>query len=235
MCREMDTNVKFGAVEIQVSDDVAVAGRVCTPEWWPSGRRVGIVIAHDADTTMDAAAITGLQTRLAEAGHLALAFNFPFAQAGKKRPDPAPLLERTLSAAVSSLLIDGENAPARIVLCGYGLGARVATSVVAAGMKVEGVVCLGFPLHPSGKPNQQRVESLYRVITPMLFVQGARDPHCRVDRLTRVLRTIGAPVKLRVLEDCGQGLNLIRRAERTPEQVHAELAHAIETFVQKVV
>jgi predicted alpha/beta-hydrolase family hydrolase len=231
----MDANVRFGAIDIRVNDDVSVAGRVCTPEWWPSGQRVGVVIGHDVDTTMDADAIAGLQSALAERGHLVLAFNFPYAQARKKRPDAPELLERTYRAATNALLLDAENAPARLVLAGYGLGARVATQIVAAGMKVEGIVCLGFPLHPSGKPNQQKADALFRVIAPMLFIQGARDPHCRIDRLTALLKTVGAPTRLRVIEDCGQGLNLIRRSERTPEQVRTDIAQSVEAFIQKVI
>jgi predicted alpha/beta-hydrolase family hydrolase len=231
----MDGEVKFEPIEIKVSADLTVSGTVSTPEWWPSGQRIGVVLAHDLENTRDDPGIAALQRGLSERSHLVLAFNFPYAQQGKKRPDPEPLLERAFRAAVAAILRDAEAAPGRIFVGGYGLGARIATHAVAQGLKVEGVICLGFPLHPSGKPNQQRIDALYRVTAPILFVQGARDAHCRVDRLTNALKTIGAPTQLHVIEDCGQGLGLIRRSARTPEDVHAEVLARVEQFIRKAI
>jgi predicted alpha/beta-hydrolase family hydrolase len=231
----MDGEVKFEPIEIKVSADVTVSGRVSMPEWWPSGQRIGVVLAHDLETSLDDPGILALQRGLSERSHLVLAFNFPYTQQGKKRPDPEPLLERTFRAAVAMILRDAEAAPGRIFVGGYGLGARIATHVVAQGLKVEGLICLGFPLHPSGKPNQQRIDALYRVTSPILFVQGARDAHCRVDRLASALKTIGAPTQLHVIEDCGQGLGLIRRSTRAPEDVHAEVLARIESFIRKAI
>jgi predicted alpha/beta-hydrolase family hydrolase len=226
--------VKLESLEIKVSADVAVAGRISMPEWWPSGQRIGVVLAHDLETRFDDPGIAALQCGLSERSHLVLAFNFPYAQQGRKRPDADALLERAFRAAVTAILRDAEAAPGRIFVGGYGLGARIASQVVAQGLKVEGLICLGFPLHPSGKPNQQRIDALYRVTAPILFVQGARDAHCRIDRLAAALKTIGAPTQLHVIEDCGQGLTLIRRSPRRPEELHAEVLARVEQFVRKV-
>lgn len=230
----MNTSTRSESVEIMVTPDTPVRAVLCTPEWWPSGQRVGIVLAHDTDGSIDQEKLSELQVALARRGNLTLRFNFPYVEAGRKRPDPLATLERAYKAATASLLQDSENAPARLIIGGYGLGAMVATHAVAQGLKVDGIVCLGFPLHPSGKPNQQRASSLYRIICPMLFVQGARDAHCRVDRLQSLLRRIGAPTDLHVIEDCGQGLELIKRAERTPEQVRELVLQAIDRFVTRI-
>jgi hypothetical protein len=226
--------VKVEAIEIRVLADVTVSGRIAMPEWWPSGQRLGVVLAHDLETSLDAPALVALQRGLAARSHLVLTFNFPYTQQGKKRPDPEPLLERSFRAAVAAVLRDAEAAPGRLIVGGIGLGARIAANVVAQGLKVEGLLCLGFPLHPSGKPNQQRLEALYRVTAPVLFVQGARDAHCRIDRLGAALKTVGAPTQLQVIEDCGQGLELIRRSPRTPEDLHAELLGRVDGFIRKV-
>ncbi len=230
----MNTNVKFESITISVTPKIRVAGMVCTPEWWPSGQRVGIVLAHDTEGSIEQEKVSALQRALTERGNLTLSFNFPYIEAGKKRPDPLPVLERAYKTAIATLLSDTDNAPAHLLVGGYGLGARVAASVVSQGVKADGVVCLGFPLHPSGKPNQQRATALFRIICPMLFVQGSRDAHCRVDRLETLLRRIGAPTELRVIDDCGQGLEPIQRAERSPEQVRELVVQAIEAFIQKV-
>ena len=230
----MNTNAKFEATEIPVTPDVTVQGVVGTPEWWPSGQRVGIVLGHAEDGSIEQESLIDLQRALTESDYLTLRFNFPYAAVGRKRPDaPAPL-ERTFKAAIASLLTDRETAPARLVIGGYGLGARVAASVVSQGFKVDGVICLGFPLHPSGKPNQQKADALFRIICPILFVQGVRDTHCRIDRLEDLLRRIGAPTQIRVIEDAGQGLNLIKRTARTAQEIHLEVLGAVQGFVQKV-
>jgi predicted alpha/beta-hydrolase family hydrolase len=230
----MDGAVKLEPIEIKVAEDVTVSGRISMPEWWPSGQRVGIVLAHDLETSLDDPRIAALQQSLSERSHFVVAFNFPFAQEGRKRPDPERLLERTFRAAVGAAMRDVEAAPALLFVGGWGLGARIALNACAQGLKAEGAICLGFPLHPSGKPNQQRIEALYRVTAPILFIQGARDAHCRVDRLTAALKTIGAPTQIHVIEDCGQGLELIRRSTRTPADLHAEVLARIEAFIRKV-
>ena len=230
----MNTNVKFESIAISVTPEIRVAGTICTPEWWPSGQRVGIVLAHDTVGSIEQEKVSALQIALTERGNLTLTFNFPYIEAGKKRPDPLPILERTYKTTVAALLSDTENAPARLLVGGYGLGARVAASVVSQGLKADGILCLGFPLHPSGKPNQQRATALFRIICPMLFVQGSRDAHCRVDRLETLLRRIGAPTDLRVIDDCGQGLEPIKRAERSPEQVRELVLQSIESFIEKI-
>ena len=173
-----------------MTPEISVSGNIGIPAWWPSGYRVGIVLGHDTGSDLNQDFLVKLRTGLTERGYLTLNFNFPFSEQGKKRPDPSALLERTFRAAVSSLQLDSQTAPARLFLGGMGLGAQTAAGVVAQGSAADGLVCLGYPLHPSGKPNRQRTESLFRIICPILFVQGSRDPYCRIDRLQTLLRRI---------------------------------------------
>jgi len=231
----MDTNVKFETIRIPVMPEVAVTGVVATPEWWQSGQRIGLVIAHDATGGKDEPTLVAMQQALSAKGHLTLRFAFPFAEDKKKRPDAPVLLDRAFRAAVQAVLSDPENAPARILIGGIGLGARIATRVVSQGLKVDALFSLGFPLHPSGKPSHQDVDYMYRIICPMLFVQGARDPHCRIDKLEELLRRVGAPTRLHVVADCGPGLEPVKKTGRTAEQIRAEALVQIERFVQEVI
>jgi len=231
----MDTNVKFETIRIPVMPEVEVTGVVATPEWWPSGQRIGLVIAHDATGGKDEPNLVAMQQALSAKGHLTLRFAFPFAEGKKKRPDPPALLDRTFRAAVQAVLSDPENAPARMLVGGIGLGARVATRAVSQGLKVDAVFSFGFPLHPSGKPSHQDVDYMYRVICPMLFVQGARDPHCRIDKLEELLRRIGAPTRLHVISDCGPGLEPVKKTGRTAEEIRAEALSQLDAYVQEVI
>ena len=230
----MNANVKLETGDVRLDEATTVSGQLCTPEWWPSGHRLGIVIAHDAEASIQAPEVLELQQGLAKQGHLTFSFNFPHTQAGKKRPDPMAKLIRAYRAACASLLRDAENAPTRLIVGGFGLGARVACHMVAQGTKVEGVFCLGFPLHPSGKPHLQKAEALFRIICPLLFVQGSHDVHCRVDRLTSLLRTVGAPTQLYVIEGGGRGLSAAAGGGRTPEEIRAETLRATDAFIRKI-
>jgi len=104
---------------------------------------------------------------------------------------------------------------------------------VALGHSADGVICLGFPLHPSGKPNQQKAEPLFRLICPVLFIQGSRDPYCRVDRLEMLLKRIGAPTSLHPVQDADHSFGLIKRTTRTSEEVLDEVLTTVDEFVQK--
>ncbi len=231
----MDTNVKFETIRVPAMPDVTVTGVVATPKWWPSGQRIGLVIGHDLTGGMDEPNLVALQAALAAAGHLVLRFNFPFAELKMKRPDATPILDRTFKTAVAAVLADPENAPVRMLVGGIGLGARVATRAIAQGLKVDAAFSLGFPLHPSGKPGHQDVDYMFRIICPVLFVQGARDPHCRTDKLEELLRRIGAPTRLHVIPDCGAGLEPIKRTGRTPEKIREEVLAQLDLFIQEVI
>lgn len=231
----MDTNVKFETIRIAALPETPVSGVVATPEWWPSGQRIGLVIAHDLAGGMEEPTLAAIAQALAARGHLVLRFNFPYAEQKKKRPDPQAVLDRTFKTAVQAVLADPENSPARVLVGGIGLGARVATRAIAQGLKVDAAFSLGFPLHPSGKPSQQDVDYMYRIICPMLFVQGARDPHCRIDKLEELLRRVGAPTRLHVVADCGPGLEPVKRTTRTAEDIRAEVLAQLEAYVQEVI
>jgi predicted alpha/beta-hydrolase family hydrolase len=196
---------------------------------------VGLVFGHDIGPNRGDEFLAALQTALSQRGYLALRFNFPFVERGKKRPDSAQILERTFRAATAYLLRDPQTAPARIFLGGLGLGCRVASQMVAQGYVADGLVCMSYPLHPSGKPNQQRAEYLFRITCPMLFLQGSRDPYCRVDRLEVLLRRIGAPTYLHVIEDADHGLEPIKRSTRNPEELKQEALSSIESFLRKAI
>jgi predicted alpha/beta-hydrolase family hydrolase len=231
--RALETTAKLDPVVIPLSEESTVSGVVGTPEWWPTGTRVAVVLAHDVGSDMNGELLTSLHRGLADRGYLSLRFNFPYVEAGRKRPDPGPVLEKAFRHVITALMTDPQNAPARVILGGLGLGARVASSVLAQGFKAEGLVSLSYPLHPSGKPTQLRADPLFRIICPMLFVQGTRDPTCKLDRLQGLLRRIGAPTQLHVVQDADHKLDVIRRSGRTPEEVQAEVLAAVDAFAQR--
>jgi hypothetical protein len=229
----METTSRQESIRVPVTPETSVSGVLGIPEWWPTGERTGLVLAHDSSASMDHPLLLHLHRTLSDMGTLTLRFNFPFAEMGKKRADAQPLLQRTYRAVVGFLLSDPQNAPAKTVLSGLGLGARVAAEVVAQGLKADALILYSYPLHPVGKPGQVRADELFRIICPILFIQGTKDPTCRLDRLRALLRRIGAPTALSVIEDADHGFGVARRSPRTLEQVQQEVVGITNAFLRR--
>jgi predicted alpha/beta-hydrolase family hydrolase len=204
------------------------------PRWWPTGSRVSIVLAHDANSDMDDPLIAHLHRELTERRCLSLRFNFPFAEAGKRRPDSMHVLRRAFRAAVGALARDPTAAPAHLFLLGSGLGAEVAAELAVSRVRVDGLILLGYPLHPMRKPEKASSEQLFRVVSPMLFMQGARDRRCDLDVLRRTLTRVGAPTTLHVSQEADHRFRVLKKSDRTLEEVHDELLGVADSWIQKI-
>lgn len=233
----VETSARFEALRIPLPDPVHGLGDVSavlgTPRWWPTGQRIGVVLAHDARGDFEDPLLVHLHEQLTERRCLSLRFNFPFAEAGRTRADPLPVLRRAYRAAVATLGRDPSAAPAHLFIGGIGLGARAAADLAAARLRVDGLVFLGFPLHPPNRPEEAAAEELYRAVCPMLFVQGTRDRRCDLDALQRVLQRVGAPTSLHVCREADQKLRVLKKSGRTPEEVQAEVLGVIDAWIQK--
>jgi predicted alpha/beta-hydrolase family hydrolase len=232
----MEPAATFEEVEIPIPEPVHgldhVQGVLGLPEWWPTGERVAVVIAHGATGSYADPLIEKLCTGLTQRSYLTLRFNFPFAQAGKRSTaDSETVLERGYRAALNALGRDPSALPARILVGGVGLGGRVAAGLVADRLHADGLFLLGFPLHPQDKPDKSDPEVLFRNTTPTLFMQGTRDRRCDGTALRSALRRVGAPIELYDVADADAGFSVPRKSERTTEEVHTEvfgvLAHWI--------
>jgi len=219
-----------------VGDLTAVSGVLGVPEWWPTGSRIGVVLAHGSGRDLSDPLVEALQRGLTQRKVLALRFNFPFAQQQRQRPDPLPVLERTFRHAVAVLGRDPSAAPAHLFIGGVGIGAQVAVQCAAARMRVDGVFALGYPLHSRDQPDKNvRAESLFRQVAPILFVQGTRDRTCDLDALRRTLTRVGAPKTLHVIPEADGALAVPRRSGRPPESVYAEVLEAVDVWTRSVI
>ncbi len=234
----MEPLARFEEVKIPLIEPVhgleAVSGVLGVPEWWPTGSRVGVVLAHGPTGTKDEPLLVSLQQALTERKYLTLRFNFPFAEAGKRRPDSLPVLERTLRHAIAILGRDPTAAPAHLFVGGRGLGGRVAAQLATSQVRVDGLFFLGFPLHPPGKPDALRVDRLFRIVAPMLFIQGTRDRQCEIPLLRKTLVRVGAPTALHVIDDADQTFKVPRRTGRTEEDVQREIFVTLDAWIERI-
>jgi predicted alpha/beta-hydrolase family hydrolase len=228
---------KFEEIKIPLRDPIhgltELSGVLGIPEWWPTGARVALAIAHSANTRYDDPLIEHLQRELTERKILTLRFNFPFAEAGKRASaDSQDALEAAFRAAVAVLGRDPTAAPAHLFLGGMGLGAKVAASMATGPLRLDGLFFLGYPLHPQDKPDKPDAEHLYRIISPMLFVQGLRDRSCNTEVLRAALKRVGAPTRLHLLEHADSNLRVTKKSGIDASAVHAAVLESLAGWVQ---
>ncbi|MFL6040324.1 MAG: alpha/beta family hydrolase, partial [Gaiellales bacterium] len=124
-------------------------------------------------------------------------FNFVYTEKGRRSPDRPPVLVATWRAAAAWLAARPEAKGRPLVLGGKSMGGRIASMAAAEGMPAAGLVFLGYPLHPPGKPDRLRDDHLDSVPAPMLFLQGTRDPFATPELLGRVAARLGPRAELR--------------------------------------
>ena len=126
---------------------------------------------------------------LAERGIDALTFNFLYMERGRKVPDPKPRLESCYQAVIEAARKHPKLKQNRLVIGGKSMGGRIASQVAAVdGTGVDGLVFLGYPLHPPGRPDKLRAEHLKDIRAPMLFMQGSRDAFGTPDEIRAILK-----------------------------------------------
>lgn len=234
----VDPSARFEQIKIPLPDPVhgleSVSAVLGIPRWWPTGARTSVVIGHGSGQDMNDPLIEHLHRELTERHYLTLRFNQPFAEAKKRRADPMRVLRRTLRAAIAVLTGDPTAAPAHIFLGGKGLGAQVAADLASARVRADGVFFLGYPLHASRKPESVQAEQLYRLISPMLFIEGTRDKTCDLDVLRKTLTRVGAPTNLQVCREADQNFKVLKKSDRTDDEIQSEVLEGLDGWIRKI-
>ena len=211
-----------------------VHGVLGIPEWWPTGERVAVVLAHGGTGDFEDPLLEMLSRKLTERDYLTVRFNFPFAEARKRSSaDSAENLERGFRAALNALGRDPTALPARLFVGGIGLGGRVAAGLVADRLHADGLFLLGYPLHPQDKPEQSDPNVLFRATAPMLFVQGTRDRRCNGAALRTALRRVGAPIELYDVEEADSSFHVPKKSGRSIEEIHAEVYNVLSAWLSR--
>jgi predicted alpha/beta-hydrolase family hydrolase len=187
------------------------------------------VLAHGAGAGMHTDFMHAFATGLAASGARVVRFNFAYVEAGRKAPDRQAVLEETYRAVVDH--VREHMSPAALVLGGKSMGGRIASHVVAAGTPADGLVFLGYPLHPPGRPDRMRDSHLYDLACPILFVEGTRDPFCPLETLERVRQNIAAPNQLYVVADGDHSLKVRKSSGRSTSQAWDDAIAAIAGWV----
>jgi predicted alpha/beta-hydrolase family hydrolase len=212
---------------IAVDDARSVSGLLLAP---PSARAC-YVLAHGAGAGMTHRFMSAVAVGLAERGVATLRYQFPYMEQRSKRPDPPPLAQATVRAAVAEAARLLPTMP--LIAGGKSFGGRMTSQAQAvrplAG--VTGLAFLGFPLHPAGKPADARAAHLFEIGVPMLFLQGTRDALADLALLRPLVQRLGERASLRLFEDADHSFHVPARSGRKDADVMHDLLDALAQWI----
>ena len=224
------TPVSPQAVSVAVDDQRQVSGILLAP----SEARVCYVLAHGAGAGMAHPFMAAIANGLAERGIATLRYQFPYMEQRSKRPDNPKVAEATVRAAVleASKLVP----TLALVAGGKSFGARMTSQAQAASplAKVGGLAFLGFPLHPAGKPSDERGQHLFQVKIPMLFLQGTRDALADTKLLEALVQQLGSRATLKLFPDADHSFHVPARSGRNDADVRSELLDDLAAWMESV-
>jgi predicted alpha/beta-hydrolase family hydrolase len=208
------------------------AGGVSVAFDGPENARLLIFLAHGAGGDMNSGFMTTIAGLLADHGLRVCRFNFPYMEQGRRSPDRQGVLEEAYRAVVTKVQENSPEAP--VVVGGKSLGGRIASHVVADGMEADGLVFLGYPLHPPGRPDRLLSAHLEKIKVPMLFVEGTRDPFCPLDTLADMTRGLDADTEVAVVDDGDHSLKVRKSSGRSTEEAWAEAADLVAGWLTRI-
>ena len=196
----------------------------------PAGAEATLVVAHGAGAGMDHPFMVGFTRAMNAEAVATLRFNFPYLEAKRRAPDRPAVAVAAWGAAFAAAVERAPDADA-VWAGGKSFGGRMASMAVAEGMPAAGLIFLGYPLHPPGRPERVRDEHLPAIQVPMLFLQGTKDPFATPAVLQPVLERLGPIATLHAVEGGGHSFE-VRGGPRDPRAVAAALAPTVAAFMR---
>lgn len=211
--------------------EVPHAGDVSALLMAPADATACYVFAHGAGAGMAHSFMAALASELAQRGIATLRYQFPYMESGSKRPDSPAVAQAAVRAAVAEAR---RRLPALPLFAGgKSFGGRMTSQAQAASPLegVRGLVFVGFPLHPAGKPGAERATHLAQVQCPMLFLQGSRDALADLSLLQGALAPLGDRATLSVFGDADHAFHVRARSGTTDAATLTALADAMAEWV----
>ena len=195
-----------------------------------------LILAHGAGADQRPRFMTTMAASIAARGVRVITFNFLYTEQRRRSPDRAPLLEKTWRA-VAAFVCDRLAPGGPVVIGGKSMGGRMASHVAAAPSaepwrdRLAGLVLLGYPLHPPGKPAQLRTAHLPAIRVPILLVQGTRDAFGTRQEVEPVFRALPAAVELEFVEGGDHSFAVPKSSGRTESEVLGGIAGCVAAWV----
>jgi hypothetical protein len=196
----------------------------------PPDARLLYVLAHGAGAGMRHPFMERLAADLAGRGVATLRYQFAYMERKQRRPDLPAVAVAVVRAAAAAAKREAPDLP--LLAGGKSFGGRMTSTAQGAEPLpgVRGLVFLGFPLHPPGRPGTTRAEHLAAVEIPMLFLQGDRDEFAELILLRQVLRALGRRATLHLVKGGDHSFNVPKSTGRSGADVMAELCDTLVTW-----
>lgn len=195
----------------------------------PADPRALVVIGHGAGLDMRSPLLASLSAELEKRKVATLRFNFPFAEAGRAKPDPLPIMTETVRSAVRLAAERRRGVP--LVLAGQSLaGLVVVRAFEDEPPAVSGVVMIGYPLHQAGQPSGRNAKGLSDIPGPLLFVQGTHDPLADIRLMRGLADQLGARATLRAIRGANHRFEPAPGREEDAQRLIEQVAGAIADF-----
>jgi uncharacterized protein len=197
----------------------------------PSAARASYVLAHGAGAGMSHPFMAAIADGLAERDVATLRYQFPYMEAGSRRPGTPKIAQATVRAAVGEALrlLPG----LAVVAGGKSFGGRMTSQAQAASPLpgVQGLVLLGFPLHPAGRPSDERGGHLFEIKVPMLFLQGSRDALATTELIEALVKRLGDRATLKLFQDANHSFHVPAKSGRTDDEVRSEMLDEVSAWL----
>jgi predicted alpha/beta-hydrolase family hydrolase len=195
-----------------------------------------LILAHGAGANQTSSFMVRFATALAARGIDTVTFNFSYSEDGRRIPDRNDKLElcyRKIIAAFHDGSLQKNLGQQKLVIGGKSMGGRIASQVAAnTADDIAGLVLLGYPLHPPGRPEKLRSKHLPDIHAPMLFVQGSRDSFGTPDELRPILKQLKTTADLCVVEGGDHSFKVPKQAATTQEQVYEFVLDEIQQWLR---
>jgi len=195
---------------------------------------LALALAHGAGGNQTSKFIVDFAQALAARGIDTITFNFLYSEAGKALPDRNDKLETCYRKIIEAyheraLARNGDN---KLVIGGKSMGGRIASQVASRSADgIAGLVLLGYPLHPPGRPDKLRSKHLVDIKVPMLFVQGSRDAFGSPEELQPIVKNLKAPVDLYIVEGGDHSFKVPKRSSPPQDSVDKAILDQIESWL----
>ena len=220
--------------EQQITLTVDETRRVSALLLSPENPQCCFVLAHGAGAGMRHPFLSAVATGLAAQGVATLRYQFPYMERRSRRPDSPDVCQATVRAAVAEAMALAPAAP--LFAGGKSFGGRMTSQAQAHRplSGVRGLAFLGFPLHPPGRPSDERARHLAQVQVPMLFLQGTRDEFAQLDLIEPVVSRLGDRAELRLIQSADHSFHVLARSGQTDVEVRDELTGALADWMKSV-
>jgi len=217
-------------VTIVVTENQSVSGLLQEP----AQARVCYVLAHGAGAGMTHPFMTDIAEKLAERGIATLRYQFLYMEQGSKRPDTPKAAHAAVRAAVLEASRLVPNLP--LFAGGKSFGGRMTSQAQAVSPLpgVRGLVFLGFPLHPAGKPSNDRAKHLFDVRIPMLFLQGTRDSLADLQLIEALCNQLGVSATLKLFQDADHSFHVPARSGRKDSDVIVQVLDQLTAWIETI-